>query len=87
MRPHSGNTTLTVVVTNQRLEGRALRQLGRQVHASLARAIHPFHALPDGDVLFAVSTAEVENPALDPITLAVVASELAWDAVLTSFDP
>jgi L-aminopeptidase/D-esterase-like protein len=81
------STTLTVVVTNQRLEGRPLRQLGRQVHASLARAIHPFHALPDGDVLFAVSTAEVENPALDATTLAVVASELAWDAVLASFDP
>jgi 6-aminohexanoate-oligomer endohydrolase len=84
--PRSGNTTLTVVVTNQRLEGRPLRQLARQVHASLARAIHPFHALPDGDVLFAVSTDEVENPALDPTTLAVVASELAWDAVLASFD-
>jgi 6-aminohexanoate-oligomer endohydrolase len=81
------STTLTVVVTNQRLEGRPLRQLGRQVHASMARAIHPFHALPDGDVLFAVSTAEVENPALDATTLAVVASELAWDAVLASFDP
>ena len=81
----SVNTTLTVIVTNQRLEPRPLRQLGRQVHASLARAIHPFHSLPDGDVLYAVSTAEVENPALDPITLGVVASELAWDAVLTCF--
>lgn len=83
--PPPGNTTLTVVVTNQRLDRRELRQLGRQVHASMARAIHPFHALPDGDVLYAVTTAEVENPAVDPIGLSVVASELAWDAVLTSF--
>jgi 6-aminohexanoate-oligomer endohydrolase len=83
--PPPGNTTLTVVVTNQRLDRRELRQLGRQVHASMARAIHPFHALPDGDVLYAVTTAEVENPAVDPIGLSVVASELAWDAVLVSF--
>ena len=79
-----GNTTLTVVVTNQRLERRALQQLGRQVHASMARAIQPFHALTDGDVLYAVSTDEVENDALDPVTLAVAASELAWDAVLAA---
>jgi 6-aminohexanoate-oligomer endohydrolase len=83
--PPPGNTTLTVVVGNQRLDRRELRQLGRQVHASMARAIHPFHALPDGDVLYAVTTGEVENPAVDPIGLSVVASELAWDAVLASF--
>ena len=81
-----GNTTLTVVVTNQRLEERSLTQLARQVHASMARAIHPFHALVDGDVLYAATTNEVDNPRLDSMSLAVVASELAWDAVLTSFD-
>ena len=77
-----GNTTLTVVVTNQRLDRRVLHQLGRQVHASMARAIQPFHALVDGDVLYAVTTSEVENDALDSVGLGVVASELAWDAVL-----
>ena len=77
-----GNTTLTVVATNQRLDRRVLQQLARQVHASMARAIQPFHALVDGDVLYAVSTEEVGNPALDSIGLGVVASELAWDAVL-----
>jgi L-aminopeptidase/D-esterase-like protein len=86
LRQLAGNTTLTVAVTNQRLDRRALRQLGRQVHASMARAIHPFHALLDGDVLYAVTTGEVENEALDPIALSVVASELAWDAVLASFE-
>ena len=79
-----GNTTLTVVVTNQTLDRRVLQQLGRQVHASLARAIQPFHALVDGDVLYAVSTGAVENPSLDSVGLGVVASELAWDAVLSA---
>jgi 6-aminohexanoate-oligomer endohydrolase len=83
-RVTGGNTTLTVVVTNQQLDRWLLRQLGRQVHTSMARAIHPFHALTDGDVLFAATTNEVENDALDSLTLGVVASELAWDAVLAA---
>jgi L-aminopeptidase/D-esterase-like protein len=65
---------------------RPLRQLARQVHASLSRAIHPFHSLVDGDVLYAATTNEVENPLLDSARLGVVASELAWDAVLSCFD-
>jgi 6-aminohexanoate-oligomer endohydrolase len=85
-RAAPGNTTLTLVVTNQALERRSLRQLSAQVHASMARAIQPFHALVDGDVLYAVTTAEVENPNLTETALGVIASELAWDAVLTCFD-
>jgi L-aminopeptidase/D-esterase-like protein len=83
-RPTPGNTTLTLVVTNEKLDQRSLRQLGRQVHASLARAIHPFHALVDGDVLYAVTTGTVTSERLDIVALGVVASELAWDAVLSS---
>lgn len=84
VRPPPGNTTLTVVVTNLQLDARQLRTLGRQVHVSMARAIQPFHALEDGDVLFAVSTGAVESdPLLDTTALGVVASEVAWDAVLS----
>jgi L-aminopeptidase/D-esterase-like protein len=84
VRPPPGNTTLTVLVTNLRLDARELRTLGRQVHVSMARAIQPFHALEDGDVLFACSTGDVEtDPLLDTTSLGVVASEVAWDAVLS----
>jgi 6-aminohexanoate-oligomer endohydrolase len=83
VHPPPGNTTLTVVVTSQQLDARLLRTLGRQVHASMARAIQPFHALVDGDVLYAVSTNEVE-PGLESVGLGVIASELAWDAVLAA---
>ena len=79
-----GNTTLTVVVTNQQLDRRSLGQLGVQVHASLARAIQPFHALVDGDVLYTATTGEIENHELTATSLGVVASELAWDAVLAA---
>lgn len=78
-----GNTTLTVVVTNQKLERFALTQLGRLVHASLARAVRPWHTLRDGDVLYAVSTNELDE-GIDDLTLGVLASELAWDAVLSA---
>ena len=84
VRPPPGNTTLTVVVTNMKLDAWLLRTLGRQVHASMARAIQPFHAMVDGDVLFAVTTNEVEDPVLESIGLGVIASELAWDAVLAA---
>ncbi len=84
VRARPGNTTLTLVVTNQRLDTRELRTLGRQVHASMARAIHPFHALVDGDVLYTVTTNTVEPGRLDSIGLGIVASELAWDAVLSA---
>jgi L-aminopeptidase/D-esterase-like protein len=56
------------------------------VHASMARAIQPFHARWDGDILYACSTQAVDDPALDEVSLGVVASELAWDAVLACYD-
>lgn len=83
----SRNTTLTLVVTNQKLDFWALQRLAVQVHTSMARAIQPFHTEQDGDVLFAVTTGEVENPELRPVDLGVVASEVAWDAVLASVPP
>jgi L-aminopeptidase/D-esterase-like protein len=86
-RPPEGNTTLSVIVTNQQLSRRDLGQWGKQVHSSMSRAIWPFHTLMDGDVLFAVTTNEVANPALDVATLGMLTGELVWDAILTSLEP
>jgi L-aminopeptidase/D-esterase-like protein len=81
------NTTLTLVVTNQKMDFWALQRLAVQVHTSMARAIQPFHTQQDGDVLFVVTTGEVENPEVSPVNLGVLASEVAWDAVLASVPP
>jgi L-aminopeptidase/D-esterase-like protein len=81
------HTTLTVLVTNVAFPRELLRQLGRQVHSSMARAIQPFHPPEDGDVLFTASPGEVSGDGNDSTALGVIASELAWDAVLSSFDP
>src|SRR5688572_11394836 len=80
----TGNTTLTLVVTNQKMPFWALQRLAVQVHGSMSRAIQPFATAEDGDVLYAVTTDEVENNSLSYADLGVVASELAWDAVLSS---
>ena len=81
------HTTLSVLVTNVAFPRELLRQLGRQVHSSMARAIQPFHTPDDGDILFTVSTGEVAAEDIDSTALGVVASELAWDAVLSCYEP
>ena len=43
------------------------------------------HSFGDGDILFAVTTGDVENPLLNLTDVGVLASELAWDAVLSCF--
>src|ERR1700722_10829029 len=55
------NTTISLVVTNQVLSHAELQRLAVQVHSSMGRAIQPFSTLNDGDVLFAASTAEVQE--------------------------
>ena len=71
-------------ITNQKLPVWALQRLAVQVHTSMARAIQTFHTTRDGDVLFAATTGEVENDKLSVADLGVIASEVAWDAVLSS---
>lgn len=86
--PAGGNTTLTVLVTNITMSSFALRQLGREVHSSMSRAIQPFHTATDGDVFYTVSTGEVDGQEhLVQDGLGVLASELAWDAVLAAIPP
>jgi 6-aminohexanoate-oligomer endohydrolase len=82
--PSPANTTISVVVTNQKITYAQLQRMATQVHMSMGRAIQPFATANDGDVLFAVTTAEIENPDLHPTDLGVVASETMWSAILRS---
>jgi 6-aminohexanoate-oligomer endohydrolase len=82
-QPRQGNTTLTLVVTNLKLSQQELTQVGRQVHSSMARAIQPFATMDDGDVLYAVTTDEVEY--IGATSLGLIASEVAWDAILSIY--
>ncbi|MEM8985323.1 MAG: P1 family peptidase [Pseudomonadota bacterium] len=82
--PERKNTTLTLVVVNQKMTPVDLKRLAVQAHTSMARAIQPYSTVFDGDVLYAVSTGEVEKTAFEPIELGVIAGEVAWDAILSS---
>ncbi len=59
-----GNTTLTLAVTNLKVDSRRLTQAARQAHSSMARAIQPFHTEFDGDTFFFATTNEVEHAGL-----------------------
>ncbi|MGV2496525.1 P1 family peptidase [Pelagerythrobacter aerophilus] len=85
--PERKNTTISLVVTNRSMSSAELKRLAVQVHTSMARGIQPFATELDGDVLYAVSTGEVESGPGDGLVTAeigAVASELMWDAILSS---
>lgn len=85
------NTTISLVVVNQKMDPSELQRLAMQVHTSMARGIQPFSTMNDGDALFAVSTGETEPPAGDPAVnsteIGAEASEVMWDAILASVPP
>ena len=77
------NTTVSLIVTNQKLDPVSLQRMAVQVHTSMARAIQPFSTSQDGDTLYAASTQEIDSE-LTPLTLMTIAGETMWDAVLAS---
>ena len=82
---HGGNTTISLVITNQKLAPSELRRLAVQVHTSMAREIQPFSSEDDGDVLYAVSTGELTgHGTLSTTDLGTAASEVMEDAVYSS---
>lgn len=81
------NTTVSLVVVNQTLDPAMLQRIAVQVHTSMARGVQPFATEYDGDVLYAVSTGEVDDKtpgALTSVDLGVIAGEVMWDAILSS---
>lgn len=82
------NTTISLVVTNQKMNPAELQRLAVQVHTSMARGIQPFATEFDGDVLYAVSTGELESkgdaPAITSADIGIIASDVMWDAILAS---
>lgn len=78
------NTTISLVVTNQKLDPAELKRLAVQVHTSMARGLQPFASIYDGDVMYAVSTQELEQAQMTTVNLGLAAGELMWDAILSS---
>lgn len=87
--PTEGNTTITAVLTNVSFDRLELKRIAAMAHTSMARVIDPFHTPWDGDVLFAVSTRELQRPQnVSAANIAVIASELLREAIWqVSSDP
>src|SRR5205814_708308 len=66
------NTTLAIVATNARLDRVALQALAHAAGDALARRIVPYATPFDGDVVFALSTAQV--PAATPLPAEALAA-------------
>jgi L-aminopeptidase/D-esterase-like protein len=74
------NTTIAVVATDVALTPAQAKRVAQMASAGLARAIRPIFAPFDGDVVFALSTAQVPMPEPTAFTLARIGA-LAADCL------
>lgn len=81
--PPGTNTTLCVVATDAPLDRIALAALARAGSTGQARRLSPAHTPFDGDVTFAVSTAEAAEPAAPELSLALgtLAADVVGEAI------
>ncbi len=79
-----GNTTLSVVATDAPLSRVALARLARMAATALPRRVSPVHTLFDGDITFAVSTAEVAGGV--PSAALVALGSAARDCLETAIE-
>lgn len=73
------NTTLSVVATNAVFNKDEITQVARMAHDGLARAINPAHTLYDGDIIFAISTGEIDG---NLIQVGAMAAQLVQDSIV-----
>lgn len=57
----SSNTTLSVVATNARLTRESATKVAQMAQDGLAKSIRPAHTMLDGDIVFAISTGDIET--------------------------
>ncbi len=57
---HSSNTTLSVVATNAKLTRETATKVAQMAQDGLAKSIRPAHTMLDGDIVFVISTGEIE---------------------------
>lgn len=67
-KPQAGaNTTIAVVATNADLTNVEAKRIAIMAHDGIARAVRPAHTAFDGDIVFAVATAEQSLPSDPPL--------------------
>lgn len=76
------NTTLVAVLTDAPLSKSGLGRVARMAHDGLARAIRPVHTQWDGDVVYAISTAEGAPADEAASAIGAVAAEVVARAIV-----
>ncbi len=74
------NTTLAVVATNASLGKTSMTKVAQMSHDGFARAINPVHLPFDGDVVFALSTGQLEGVSLSQV--GALAAEVTARAIV-----
>ena len=88
----SGNTTLSVIITNGAYDQAQLCKIAGMGHDGMARSIRPVHTSLDGDTVYAVSVGKVSanrdmvgmiaaEVVSESITRAIYAAESAYGLV------
>ena len=75
----TGNTTLSIVITNAKFNKAQLCKIAGMAHDGYARSIMPVHTSADGDSIYAVSTGSLE---VDKDLAGTLAAEVVSEAIL-----
>jgi len=77
------NTTIGIVITNATISKVEAKQIAVMAHDGFARALYPVHTPGDGDLLFVLSTGEldIERDRLSLLTLGTVAANVVARAI------
>jgi L-aminopeptidase/D-esterase-like protein len=79
----TGNTTISVILTNARFEKPQLCKIAGMGHNGYARSIHPVHTSADGDSIYAVSLGEVNG---DQDLVGMLGAEVLSEAIIRAVD-
>jgi L-aminopeptidase/D-esterase-like protein len=77
------NTTLVVVMTNARLSQAECKRMAINAHDGFARAIYPVHTPVDGDIVFVLSSNEIDcqDSGVQPLHLYTAAANTVTRAI------
>ena len=77
------NTTLVVVMTNARLSQAECKRMAINAHDGFARAIYPVHTPVDGDIVFVLSSNEIDcqESGVQPLHLYTAAANTVTRAI------
>jgi L-aminopeptidase/D-esterase-like protein len=74
------NTTIGAVATNARLTKTQATKVAQMAHDGVARALYPAHTMSDGDVMFALATASIDNS--DVSRIGALGAEVMAEAIV-----